>query len=220
MELAAIHLARALAWVEPIDLNPKARVFYPELAEALMARYKFQKGPQKIEDFDEVKGVTFTAGKFGDTVIEQFIIYTYGLVLDTRTSTKESKRLIEEAMQWGSKEFGLVFKPTMVKRWQYVSQVTFYSDAALVGASVAFQKLAAGVEKGVAEILDENLGYELTTIMIDYDQLKRKHPLGRFSIQRRENTPFSDNKYFSDAPLPTELHLKLLEQFEAELSNK
>jgi hypothetical protein len=58
------------------------------------------------------------------------------------------------------------------------------------------------------------------TIMVDYDQLERKHALGRFSIQRRDNTPFSENKYFSDAPLPTDVHIRLLEEFETAISNK
>jgi len=77
-----------------------------------------------------------------------------------------------------------------------------------------------GESKGVADTMGENLKYDLSILSIDYDQLTRKHPLGRFSIQRRDNTPFSENKYFSDAPLPTDVHLRLLEQFERDLSGK
>src|SRR6266404_4209940 len=107
MELASILLARAMAWVEPAELNPKGAVFYPDLVKAIVARYDFQKFPQKLEDFDEGKGVTFAGGRLGKTVIEQLIIYTYGIVLDTRVSTQESQRLLEEAFEWGSKELGL-----------------------------------------------------------------------------------------------------------------
>jgi len=62
MELASIILARAMAWVEPTDLNPRGAVFYPDLTKALVARYNFQKFPQKLEDFDESKGVAFGLG--------------------------------------------------------------------------------------------------------------------------------------------------------------
>jgi len=62
MELAAILQARALAFVEPIDLNPRAKVFYPDLIKAFVTRYNFQKFPQKLEDLDEAKGVTFGVG--------------------------------------------------------------------------------------------------------------------------------------------------------------
>jgi len=220
MELASILLARAIAWVEPADLNPRGAVFYPDLTRALVARYNFQRFPQKLEDFDESKGVTFGVGRLGDTVIEQLVIYHYGIVLDTKISTQESKRSLEEAFEWGRKELGFVYKPDMVKRWQYASQVTFRSTAPMTGANSAVGKLAAGVAKGVADTMGENLKYDLAILNLDYDQLTRKNPLGRFSIQRRDNTPFSENKYFSDAPLPTDIHIQLLEQFEKDLSGK
>lgn len=220
MELASVLLARALAWVEPIDLNPRGAVFYPELTKALVDRYNFQGFPQKLEDFDETKGVTFRVGRLGDTVIEQLVIYAYGILLDTRVSTQESKRLLEEAFEWGRKELGFAYKPGMVKRWQYASQVTFRSTAPASGANSAVERLVASVAKGVADTMGENLKYDLAILSVDYDQLTRKHPLGRFSIQRRDNTPFSENKYFSDAPLPTDIHIQLLEQFEKDLSGK
>jgi|SRR6267154_1678882 len=220
MELESVLLARASAWVEPVDLNPRGAVFYPDLTKALVARYNFQKFPQKLEDFDESKGVTFGVGRLGDTVVEQLVIYTYGIVLDTRVSTQESRRLLEEAFEWGRKELGFAYKPGMVKRWQYASNVTFRSAVQMTGANSAIEKLAASVAKGVADAMGESLKYDLTILSIDYDQLTRKHPLGRFSIQRRDNTPFSENKYFSDAPLPTDVHIRLLEQFEKDLSGK
>jgi len=220
MELASILLAQALAWIEPTELNPTNKVYYPDLVKALVARYNFQQFPQKIEEFDESKGVIFGSGKLGNSVIEQVVIYTYGTLLDTRSSTQESKRLLEDAFQWGAKELGLTYKPSMVKRWQYSSHVIFRSNVALTDASPATQRLAKSMAENVGQILGENLKYELTGLLVDYDQLTRKHPLGRFSIQRRDNTPFSENKYFSDAPLPTDVHLKLLEQFEADLSKK
>lgn len=216
MEISSILLARAMAWVEPVDLNQNGSVYYPDLVKALVARYNFLKVPQKPEDFDESKGVVFAGGKLGNVVIEQLIIYTFGIVLDTRVSTQESQRLLDEAFTWGSKELGLTYKPGMVRRWQYGSQVTFRSAARLDSRS-PFQQLAENVSKEVKKVTGETHNYEVAFASIDYDQLTRKHPLGRFSIQRRDNTPFSENKYYSDAPLPTDVHIRLLEQFEAEL---
>lgn len=220
MELTSVLLARASAWVEPGDLNPRGAVFYPDLVKTLVARYNFQKFPEKLEDFDESKGVSFGVGRLGGTVIDQLVIYTYGVMLDTRVSTQESRRLLEEAFEWGRREHAFAYKPDMVKRWQYASQVTFRSTAPMTGANSAVGKLAAAVAKGVVDVTGEHLKYDLTFLTIDYDQLTRKHPLGRFSIQRRDNTPFSENKYFSEAPLPTDLHIQLLERFEKDLSGK
>lgn len=213
MELAAILQARALAFVEPVELNPRAKVFYPDLVKALVARYNFQKFPQTFEELDEQKGIIFGAGQLGQSVIDQVIIFPYGILLDTRISTQESQRLLQEAFEWASKDIGLA--PRRVNRWTYSSQLTFVSKVSLTSVSPAVQKLADGIGKSVNEIVGENLKYELAAFQIDFDQLSRKHPLGRFSIQRRDNTPFSENKYYSDAPLPTDVHLSLLEQFEA-----
>jgi hypothetical protein len=205
-----------MAFVEPIDLNPTGKVSYPDLVEALVARYKFQKFPEKADDFDETKGVVFTEGKSGNTVIERLTIYAYGILVDTRVSTSESKRLLEEALDWGTKDLGLAYKP--VTRWQFASQVTFHSKVPLAAANSALQLLTQGVARGISDTIGEKLDYDVTVIVVDHDQLARKHALGRFSIQRRENTPFSENKYFSEAPLPTETHISLLEQFEANIS--
>ena len=216
MELAAIHLARVMAFLEPIDLNPRGKVFYPDLVAALVARYNFKKFPQNLEDFDEAKGVTFAEGKLGSSVIEQLIIYSHGLLVDTRVSTSESKRLLEEAIRWASKELGLVDKP--IRRWQYASQLTFFSDVPLTAVHPAFVRLAEKTAENVTRISGESVKYELSAFFVDHDPLSRRHPAGRFSIQRRDNTPFSENKYFSDAPLPTDVHLELLEQFEKDVS--
>jgi len=197
-----------------------AKVFYPHLVTALVARYGFQKFPQRLEEFDQVKGVIFAGGRVDDFTIDQVILYTYGILLDTRSSTDVSRSLLEEAMLWASKEMGLVYKPSMIKRWDYTSQISFYSKVDLTSAHLAFQRLAESTSKHIEQTLGERLKYELSGFIVDYDQLARKHPLGRFSIQRRDNTPFSENKYFSDAPLPTNVHLKILEQFEADLSGK
>src|SRR5271166_4584308 len=153
MELASVVLAKAMAWVEPMDLNPKGAVFYPDLTKALVARYRFQKFPEKLEDFDGSKGVVFSAGRLGDVVIEQLGLYRYGIMLDTRISTQESKRLLLEAFEWGRKELGLAYKPDMVKRWQYASQVTFRSAVPMVNAGSAIGNLVAGVAGSVADVM-------------------------------------------------------------------
>lgn len=220
MELAAIQLAKAMAFVEPRDLNPTETVPPSTIVQALVARYKFQKFPQKLEEFEESKGVVFAGGQLGNSAIDTLTIFTYGIVVDTRSSTTESRRLLEDALEWARKDLGLVYKPSMIKRWLYASQLTFFSKVPLLGINPALRHLAETLEKSAAKHVERELKYDLTALVLDFDQIDRKHPLGRFSIQRRENTPFSDNKYFSDAPLETDVHIKLLEEFEAAIASR
>jgi hypothetical protein len=218
MRQASILLAQALVWIEPTDLNPGGVPFYPDMVKALASRFNFVKVPEKLEEFDPVKGIIFAGGRFDGTVIDQLGFYTYGIALNTRISTDRSKQLLKGILEWGVKEFGLIFKPEMAKRWQYSSHVTFYSDVLPLHFPKPLLELSGKVTAAVRELLNENLTYEPTLISIDYDQLTRKHPVGPFTIQRRENTPFSEDKYWSSAPLPTDVHIKLLEEFEKSLS--
>lgn len=218
MQRSSVLLARAVAWVESSDLNPIGRVPYPRLAEALVQRYNFQTYPTKAEDFDEAKGVVFAGGSAGETVIEQAVIYSQGLVLDTRTSTDESKRVLEEALTWAAARFGLHFGPGLIRGWNFVSQVVFRSEMVLAMLHPAVQKLLKHVEAGVRGTDAEGLKYEVTNLGFNYDRLLRKNALVGFTIQRRVEQPFSEQKFFSEAPLPTDTHWKLLEEFEKDLN--
>ncbi len=217
MQLSAIVLARALAFVETFDLAPQGRVFFPDVARELVQRYGFLKFPKELNDFDEQKGVEFVEGKLKDTVIEKLVIYNNGILLDTRANTETSRALIEETLLWAKSKFGLVYEPGMIKRVAYVSNVTFYSDVPLNALNPALQKLADRVSGAVSELQKENIEYQTSSLSIAHDPLKRKYPLAVFSIQPRTETPFSEHKFFSEAPLPTDLHIKFLEEFEADV---
>jgi hypothetical protein len=217
VEVTSVLLARAIGWVEVIDLNPRGKTYYPSLVEGLVQRYGFAAYPQKLEDFDEVKGVKFTSGRAGETVIEQAIIYTHGILLDTRDSTETSQRILEGILEWGANEFGLAYQAGTIKRWAYYSQVTFTSDVSLSFMHPALQRLCMRMGDVVQDISGEKLKYEPANLTLNHDLLLRQHPYGSFSIQKRAGVPFSENQYFSDAPLPTDIHLQLLSDFEQEI---
>ena len=53
--------------------------------------------------------------------------------------------------------------------------------------------------------------------MFGYDPLTVKAGPSPFTIERRADTLFSESKYFSSAPLPTDEHISMLEAFEADV---
>jgi hypothetical protein len=222
MEQLTVLLARAGAWVEIWDLNPRGKVFYPSLVKALVGRYQFQKFPQAAEEFDENKGVTFAGGLDNDsnTPIEQFIIYVHGIVLETRNSTDASKAILESMFQWAANELGVAYRgPQTIRFWQYYSQLSFNSKIQLAAAvHPALQNLMQGIAESVEADSGERLIYEPVNVALNHDVMLRKHPYGGFSLQRRENLPFIEGKYFSDAPLPTDTHIQLLKRFETEMT--
>jgi hypothetical protein len=214
MQLSAVFLARVLFFVEAIDLNPRGTAYYPALVRALVERYGFQKFPQKPEEFDESKGMTFEQGRFEDVTLDKLVIYDNGLQLDTTRGTDASEAILTDALVWASQTLGLVYKPEMVKRKGYVSQFSFYSEAPLLQTNPILNDLSGKVSKIASQNLKFPISFQPSAILISQDPEGQRLPASAFSIERRAQTPFSEKKYFSAAPLPTDAHLRLVEEYE------
>lgn len=217
MKLSAILLARVLGYIEVFDLSPRGDLFLPDLIPEIVKKYDFQKFPKSLEEMDESKGIEFHEGKVGDKAINKFVIWNTLLVVETRSSTDDSQKILEEMLIWGAEKFGLNYKRGMIKRFAYVSDLTFYSDYSFLGVSSGVTNLAAKTSKVLSEIWQEPIQYEPLNISVGHDPMARKNGIAPFSIARRAESRFSDNKYFSEAPLPTDIHIKFLEEFEKEL---
>ena len=218
MQLSAVALARFIAFIEIGELDPRGRIAFPDLSQSLTAEFGFQKYPQKYEEFDLQKGIEFARGKWKKGGVEKLTIFGGGLAVETRSSTDDSEDFLNEFLSWGAAKFGIQYRRDMIKHVGYVSQVVFYTEVpvlALLSSPVA--KLSERVSGSVEEVLREKIHYEPTGLWIGIDQLTRKLSPAAFSIQRRVDVPFSENKYFSEAPLPTEVHLTLLREFEADV---
>lgn len=206
-------LARTLAYIELADLNPKGKVFLPDVVKAIAERYKFQKLP-KLEE-REKEGLTFLEGKIAQRVIKKLTLFDTLIALETTSNTSDSKQLIEELLLWGAAKFDLHYEPNSLNRFGYVSAVTFYSDAPVLAPSPALERLAVATEQGIADFWKESVHYEGANITIAHDPLARKNPIASFILTRRAETKFSENKYYSEDPLPTDRHISLLEEYEA-----
>lgn len=218
MQLSAVLLARALLFVESFDLNPRGKANYRDVVRGIVEKCGFLKFPQKLEDFDETKGVEFVGGRWGDVTIDVIKIYKDGLLVDTRVSTSESERVLREALSWSASAFGLTFDPKMIRRKAYVSNLTFYTEVPLLGGGDSpVSKLAQRAKEAIAEIVGDKTPWQPIILTLNSEQIPRKAANAPFTIQRRAETAFSENKYYSEAPLPTDVHLALLEQFEEDI---
>jgi len=218
MQLSAVILARVLLFVETIDLSPRGNSYFPEIVKGLVEKCGFMKFPEKLEEFDETKGVEFIGGRWGDVTIETLKVFNTGLQLDTRASTADSERILGEALAWASGQFGLQYNSRMVSRKAYVSDLTFYSDAPLLGGSYSpISKLMQRTNNAVGDVIGDSTPWQPTVLTLNSEPLPRKPLHAPFTIQRRAENAFSDNKYFSEAPLPTDVHIRLLEEFEQDV---
>jgi hypothetical protein len=217
MKRSSIVLARCIGFVETYDLSPNGRLFFTDLVRELVSRYEFQKFPKDYSEFDETKGIEFLEGRRGEDVIWRLAIYNTGVLVDTRSNTTLSREIMEEAFLWAKDTFGLNYEPGMVKRFAYISQVTFYSEGTLSMLNPVLSRIARRVTQAVSEFQKAKVDYETATLGIHHDALDRKNQVAGFVVSPRIETPLSEHKYFSEAPLTTDLHWELLEELEAAL---
>jgi hypothetical protein len=217
VKLSAIIQARVLAFVEMYDLDPKGRVFPPEMLQQISKYGNFAKAPQ-VAELDEQKGIEFQMGKIGDTVVDALKLYNTLLVLETHSNTTSSKLALENLLEWGKQQLGLRYEPGMIRHWAYVSILTFYSESNILAlANNPAAKLATKVTGAVSEIWKQPLTFEARAMSISHDPMLLKNGIASFLISPRGDTPYTENKFYSEAPLPTDMHIKFLEEFEADV---
>jgi hypothetical protein len=119
---------------------------------------------------------------------------------------------------WGKRDLGLTYAPKMIRHWAYVSILTFHCDANIIAlANNPAAKLATKVSSTVSEIWGQSTSFEARSLSITHDPLLRKNDIAGLLITPRAEVPYPENKFYSEAPLPTDTHIKFLEEFEADV---
>lgn len=219
MQLNAVTKARTLAFIELDELNLHGKLRMFDVVRPLVEKYDFKSYPSKLEDFDpEEKGVSFRSGRIGDVVIDELKIFSHLLYVESLSSTEDSQKVILDMLTWGKEDLGFTYDKKSVRQWAYVSHLVFSTEFPILRSlSSPLESLAKKVSAHVGDIFKEPIEYDSINMSLGHDPQTRKLNLAPFSIQRRANASFQENKYFSEAPLPTELHKKMLEELEAEV---
>jgi len=221
MRITAILLARALARIDVDELNLNGTVRFADIVAPLVKEYDFKKYPVSSEDFDPDKGIKFHQGKSEGKVIGLLNIFSGLIALESLSSTADSKMLLERLLTWGRDNIGLTYSDGLIRRWGYVSQISFDSDIPLLKMlSGPVNDLSAKTGEYVDGLFAEGLKYELSKIVVGHDPLVRQGNIASVTIEHRSNLKFSDNKFFSEAPLPTDIHIKFLQELEQDVMER
>ncbi len=216
MQRLAVLMARSLAFIEISELNQRGSLYLPEIAEAITNRYGFISHPRVAKDFDLSEAVEFRSGRSMEQVsIQRLAIWGGTILLETQVTTETSRSILLEMLFWLRDEFGATFTESQVRRWASISQVLFKTDFPILAEfSRPLEKLAQRTNAVVSQIFGEEMGYRSQQIQIGHDPTARKNGVAGFQIQHRGQIPYKDNRYYSEAPLPTDIHWELLEEFE------
>jgi hypothetical protein len=220
VQLVAVRTARVIAHLNAEELNPSGRPLAHDFMKAFVERYKFIKYPQTPDEITdtEQKGLVFELGKWNDVGIDKLVLLDWGIITDTRASTESSEKVLQDMLNWGAETFGLSNRPDLITRRQYVSEIIFTSDMTLSIANARLNNLGNRVTESIARHFGQTLPYEINAIDFHFDTTQSKQFFAHLRIERFASAPFSDKKYYSGAPLPTEEHLRLIHDFEAALT--
>ncbi|MEW6127987.1 MAG: hypothetical protein AB1757_13185 [Acidobacteriota bacterium] len=226
MELVSVVIARAVWFVNARDINPRGLNLWHTFLPTLTEKYKFIQYPKEMSlDLQREAGDRFVGGTYKNTqganILINFTSFDDGMVAETRSSTQDSEAFLEEISQWIG-EFGLVFRPEMVRRKGYVSELIVKSEYRLNALNPKLEKFAARLSKltsgeRLSSLPSESFTFETSGLVFTADGLGLKPSPFRF--ERENDTLFSENKYYSQAPLQTDTHLELLNELEQILSS-
>ena len=219
MKVVGHNLGRLIVLFPREEIRPVRGTSTAETFTAIRERYDFLRAPDLSKPISELdqQGYQFLDGKFadrnGNIVIEEFTIYNDGISVSSYvTDTAESFFL--DFMAWAREEFQVrpfSHEPKRIYRSQLTVHFAKPLANILKGFDGFFNLLSAALETytGTSSPVD------LVRFGVGVDEAKSEGVgYAPFSVERRIQIPFEEEWYFSDAPLPSNVHVELLEELE------
>ena len=219
MKLLSVDLARAI-WLGHVeDFNPKGINLYKFMLPFLIDTYKFKKVPPTLESIDQSKGISFEFGEFeaaGEDypVTITFTVYPGGFSADSRSSTRNSEAFLIDLFNRFSQVVRIPHYESIIKKKAFVSRLYVHTKKSIELLNPKLSQLSEFLSHNVE---DGTVTFQTRSISIWPDQTAKVPPL-HFTFEPTVGDPFSENRYFSVAPLPTDRHLELLDKLESILS--
>jgi hypothetical protein len=216
MEVTSVNLARAVLFYPSGAEVSSGRVSLAEASAKLRERYGFMKHPVTLEEWHSNDGAVFLQGSHDGIIITRLVLYARGIAVETHTDTKDSEKVLQDILAWGATNVGLLGPRLAQGRKLYLSELTFVMEASLNWLHPALIVLSERVNAAVGSFAPGGK-YETTAVTLNLDISNMRSSPGAFMLDRRAGVPFSENTYFSSAPMPTADHKQALQEFESAL---
>jgi hypothetical protein len=228
MKLIHVKQARSVWLFDIQDLNPKGKDVWEDLVEWIKDTYTFAVAPDLEKALPppnkdgistlSPSGLTFQRGRYQareDSFIEiiSLTVYNDGIVIDTTSSTQEADQFAADLLSRASKEFVLAYEPEMIRKHLYVSILIVRADVSLNAFN---PKLAVFAER-ISEALGNGASSTSKLQFAGLGFWSEPSDNGvhkTFSFMPQAGKTFAEHRFYSEAPLKTEDHLRLLEELE------
>lgn len=209
MEIVKVRLARATWLFDTQELNPRGLKLYPDVFGAFSKRYQFAVLPT-AEEIRSGGSLYFRQGKFffepsGENAEVEFELHSDGLVASTRHSTEASDAFLQDSVIWFGEQLGAAYPLTLTKK-------RVYRDELVVSMSVSMNMNMIVTRLERLSVMLSSLSNKSTEII--GLRFGSEGGSSTLVVERREGSPFDENRYYSAAALPTLQHIEALNLFE------
>lgn len=213
MNVLYVGLARTIWLFDFASLNPEGRSLR-EVLQEVAKRYQFAQAPQNELPVNDKRSLEFKAGRFIGTrkvpIMVGLDLYNDGLVADTTSSTDESTEFLLDLTSWLAKTYNLIIPKQ--HSINFLSQIDFQMDASLTDLNRRLQPFAANLE---AFSNNRDRRYEVGSIQFWTEDVGKSGTSAPVKIERKISASFAAGHYFSQAPMQTNRHIELLNEFES-----
>lgn len=217
MKLISTSTTQVIRFIEPKEgIGPRSPI---PLINWLQETYGFVQVPRAIAELNLQAGVNFLQGYYQGQIIEKFSVYNNGLLCESKLHTDVGDSFLDEIFSSVPTKFGIEIKEA---GRAYLSQmeVQMPNDIGEIFKkfSSAGKLIVDTIERYGVHVSAEE--YRCIGLKMHYDQTGKDRPHSpEFVFERRAATPYSENVYFSSAPLRTSDHMQMLEVFEKILTS-
>ena len=217
MEIVSLDSGRT-TWLFPVEeILPLGGGDGPALVAAVAERYKFSHPPANPtkEEVDK-NGLKFVGGQFAIGVarapIIEFTVFNDGIVA-VSLSTEQSEAFLQDVYEFLLSNFNFRKISSEVRKAN-LSTVVIEFKTSLNGLINGHE--ADLIARHLNKVDGTNYPIELSRVdfALNKDPEFRPPHIPRLTIEKRANTPFSQHRYYSAAPIHTREHLEILQQIE------
>ena len=218
-------LRGAAGYIVPLEeIRPYGGLPGQELIRQIAGRYEFAVLPNlaAFGSPDGPKGIEFQLGRYqidGQQInVQRLSIFTDGVVADC-LDTRHAAAVIGDLMVWAKEAFSLR-DPATPPYWWYASQIVVKFNKSIDSQLALCGRFGEKLSTVFSDLYGITGPYSTSRFVMAIDPtnmpVARRHT--EFSIERRIDRPFSENRYFSSAALHTDLHLEMLAEIENSLT--
>ena len=122
---------------------------------AIVERYRFTKAPDTSSLTTSPTKIVFEVGAFpgieGFPVYVNLTVHDDGLVVETRSSTNDGDRFLEDLLSWMAKEYQLPVHAELGIRRIYVSELTISFESSISVFGEKFKTFSDSLKSGIGQ---------------------------------------------------------------------